>query len=150
MKSCYDYAMGVIGKYPKTEKELTIKCYQQWYDSEDVARTLERLKKDNFVNDELFAQSYINSEVIKKWKPLFSITQKLELRGIDKSIITSIVQNTQEDIQGGIYQGIGKEIDQYKKKGVEGFDIIQKLLRKGYRLADIKKVVKDRNQGQEE
>ncbi|MBQ9553696.1 RecX family transcriptional regulator [bacterium] len=40
--------------------------YQQGYDSETVSRTLHKLKEDNFVNDELFAESYINSEVIKK------------------------------------------------------------------------------------
>jgi hypothetical protein len=38
-KSCYEYAIWVIGKYPKTEKELRIKMYQQGYDSETVMRT---------------------------------------------------------------------------------------------------------------
>ena len=80
-KSCYEYAIWVIGKYPKTEKELRIKMYQQGYDSETVSRTLEKLKQDNFVNDELFAESYINSEVIRKGRPLIVITQKLEMRG---------------------------------------------------------------------
>ena len=37
-KSCYEYAIGVIGKYPKTEKELRIKMYQQGYDSEMVKK----------------------------------------------------------------------------------------------------------------
>jgi SOS response regulatory protein OraA/RecX len=40
--------------------------YQQGYDSETVSRTIEKLKSDNFVNDELFTESYINSEVIRK------------------------------------------------------------------------------------
>ena len=43
-------------------------------------------------------------------------------------------------------QGIEKEIWQYKKRGVDGFEIIQKLMRKGYRLADIKKVIKERGE----
>ena len=43
-KSCYEYAIGIITKYPKTEKELRIKLYQQGYDSEMVLRTLEKLK----------------------------------------------------------------------------------------------------------
>jgi regulatory protein len=65
-KSCYEYAINLISKYPKTEKELQIKLYQKGYDSEMVQKTLERLKSDNFVNDELFAESYLNSEVMKK------------------------------------------------------------------------------------
>lgn len=141
-KSCYEYAIWVIGKYPKTEKELRIKMYQQGYDSETVSRTLGKLKQDNFVNDELFAESYINSEVIRKGRPLIVITQKLEMRGIDKAIITKVVHEAWEDIEDWILQGIDKEIKQYKKKWVDGFDIIQKLMRKWYRLWDIKRVIK--------
>ena len=141
-KSCYEYAIWVIGKYPKTEKELRIKMYQQWYDSEIVTRTLEKLKQDNFVNDELFAESYINSEVIRKGRPLLVITQKLEMRGVDKSIISKVVHDAWDNIDNWILQWIEKEIKQYKKKWVDGFDIIQKLMRKWYRLGDIKRVIK--------
>ena len=145
-KSCYEYAIWVIGKYPKTEKELRIKMYQQWYDSEIVTRTLEKLKQDNFVNDELFAESYINSEVIRKGRPLLVITQKLEMRGIDKSIISKVVHDAWDDIDNWILQWIEKEIKQYKKKWVDGFDIIQKLMRKWYRLGDIKRVIKGKEE----
>ena len=145
-KSCYEYAIWVIGKYPKTEKELRIKMYQQGYDSETVSRTLEKLKHDNFVNDELFAESYINSEVIRKGRPLIVITQKLEMRGIDKAIITKVIHEAWEDIEDWILQGIDKEIKQYKKKWVDGFDIIQKLMRKWYRLWDIKRVIKGKEE----
>jgi len=145
-KSCYEYAIWVIGKYPKTEKELRIKMYQQGYDSETVMRTLEKLKKDNFVNDELFAESYINSEVIRKWRPLIVISQKLEMRGIEKDIISKVIHEAWEEIESWILQWIEREINQYKKKGVDWFDIIQKLMRKWYRLWDIKKVIKSREE----
>lgn len=145
-KSCYEYAIWVIGKYPKTEKELRIKMYQQGYDSETVWRTLEKLKKDNFVNDELFAESYINSEVIRKWRPLIVISQKLEVRGIEKDIISKVIHEAWEEIESWILQWIEREINQYKKKGVDWFDIIQKLMRKWYRLWDIKKVIKSREE----
>lgn len=145
-KSCYEYAITLLSKYPKTEKELRIKMYQQGYDSETVIRTLEKLKAENFVNDQLFAESYLNSEVSRKGKPLLVITQKLLLKGIDKQLLSEITAKYSEDYQEGIYQGIEKEINQYKKKGVEGFEIIQKLLRKGYKLGDIKKVIKNREE----
>ena len=145
-KSCYEYAIWVIGKYPKTEKELRIKMYQQWYDSETVTRTLEKLKQDNFVNDELFAESYINSEVIRKGRPLLVITQKLEMRGIDKSIISKVVHDAWDEIDNWVLQWIEKEIKQYKKKWVDGFDIIQKLMIKWYRLGDIKRVIKGKEE----
>ena len=144
MKSCYEYAMDVLSKYPKTEKELRIKMYQHGYDSQMVMKTLEKLKVENFLNDKRFAESYLNSEVMRKGKPLFLIQQKLTMKGIDPKIIAELSKQFAEDIQEGIENRIQKEINQYKKKGVDGFEIIQKLMRKGYRLADIKKVVKAR------
>lgn len=141
-KSCYEYAIDVLSKYPKTEKELRIKMYQHGYESEMVMRTLEKLKAENFLNDEMFAESYINSEVIRKGKPLLAIMQKLEMKGIDRKILIELREKFAEDIQEGIASRIQKEINQYKKKGVDGFEIIQKLMRKGYRLADIKAVIK--------
>jgi Uncharacterized protein conserved in bacteria len=144
MKSCYEYAMDVLSKYPKTEKELRIKMYQHGYDSQMVMKTLEKLKVENFLNDKMFAESYLNSEVMRKGKPLFLVQQKLTMKGIDPKIIAELSNQFSEDIQEGIENRIQKEINQYKKKGVDGFEIIQKLMRKGYRLADIKKVVKAR------
>lgn len=143
-KSCYEYAMDVLSKYPKTEKELRIKMYQHGYDSQMVMKTLEKLKVENFLNDKMFAESYLNGEVMRKGKPLFLVQQKLTMKGIDPKIIAELSNQFAEDIQEGIENRIQKEINQYKKKGVDGFEIIQKLMRKGYRLADIKKVVKAR------
>lgn len=148
MKSCYEYAMDVLSKYPKTEKELRIKMYQHGYDSQMVMKTLEKLKVENFLNDKMFAESYLNSEVMRKGKPLFLVQQKLTMKGIDPKIIAELSNQFAEDIQEGIENRIQKEINQYKKKGVDGFEIIQKLMRKGYRLADIKKVVKARAEEQ--
>lgn len=55
-----------------------------------------------------------------------------------------------EDIQEGILQGIQREIRNYKKRGTDGFEIIQKLMRKGYKLSDIKKVIKENTKENEE
>jgi hypothetical protein len=47
-------------------------------------------------------------------------------------------------MQEGIDTRIKKDIEQYKSKWVEWFDIIQKLLRKWYKLSDIKKVIENK------
>jgi hypothetical protein len=44
-------------------------------------------------------------------------------------------------MEEGILERIKKEIAAYKKKDVEWFEIIQKLLRKWYKLDDIKRVI---------
>jgi len=74
---CFDYAMKYIYRYPKTEKELRIQLFTKGYNTSDVDRAIEELKKKNYVNDVLFAESYIRSEVVNKGKPAIRIIQKL-------------------------------------------------------------------------
>lgn len=144
MKSCYDYALEYISRYPKTEKELRIKLYQKWYGSEDVDTTIEVLKKKKFVDDKLFTEMYVRSDVVKKGKPSLLLKKKLEMKGIDRRILDEVFRDNEADMQEGIESKIKKDIEQYKKKWVEWFDIIQKLMRKWYKLADIKKVIEKR------
>jgi DNA-binding transcriptional MerR regulator len=57
-------------------------------------------------------------------------------------IINQVVGELQEEMSDWIEKKLLTEIQKYKKKNVEWFDIIQKLIRKGYKIADIKKVIK--------
>lgn len=144
MKTCYDYSLEYISRYPKTEKELRIKLYQKWYTSEDVDKTIEVLKKKKYVDDKMFSEMYVRSDVVKKGKPSLALRKKLEMKGIDKATLNDVFNENQADMQEGIEKKIKKDIEQYKAKDVDGFDIIQKLMRKGYKLWDIKKVIENR------
>ena len=144
MKSCYDYSLEYISRYPKTEKELRIKLYQKWYSSEDVDKTIDVLKKKKYVDDKMFSEMYVRSDVVKKGKPSLALRKKLEMKGIDKATLNDVFNENQADMQEGIEKKIKKDIEQYKSKDVNGFDIIQKLMRRGYKLADIKKVIENR------
>lgn len=42
---CCQYAIKYISKYPKTEKELSAKLYQKWFNSEQIRYTMDYLKK---------------------------------------------------------------------------------------------------------
>ena len=139
--SCLDYALSYLSRYPKTEQEMRILLYRKGYDSEQITSTMTSLKKNNFINDEKYAESYLYSEVVKKGKPIFLIKQKLQQRGVNKRLIDQLIDEMKDDIHEGIAKSIRKELDTYKKKGVDGFDSIQKLMRKGYRLQDIKAVL---------
>jgi len=139
---CYEYALNYIYHYPKTESELKIKLLQKWYDEYDVDQSIAYLKTKWYVDDLNFTECYVNSEVVKKWKPLFLVKQKLFQKWVAKDIIAKITEKLKDDVSDGIATRIRKEIDAYKKKDVEGFDIIQKLIRKWYNLDDIKRVIK--------
>ncbi len=139
---CCQYALKYISVYPKTEKELRIKLQQKWYNSDEIRYTMDYLKSKKFADDRVFAESYIRSELVNKWKPVIAVTNKLYQKWVDKKLINEVIKDYQEDISVGVFQKIRKEIDSYKKRWVDWFDIIQKLMRKGYRLEDIKTVIK--------
>ncbi|MCX6825101.1 MAG: regulatory protein RecX [candidate division SR1 bacterium] len=141
---CLDYALKYIYRYPKTEKELRIQLYTKGHSTKDIDQTIEELKKKNYVNDTLFADSYIKSEVVNKGRPAIRIILKLQQKGVPQEIIKEILKKYQEDMGEGIHEKIKKEIAAYKKRDVDGFDIIQKLMRKGYKLDDIKKVIQSK------
>lgn len=145
---CCQYALKYISRYPKTEKELTVKLQQKWYNTDQIRYTMEFLKEKKFVDDKLFVESYIRSELVKKWKPLINITNKLYQKWVDKNLTNDMIKEHAEDISAGILEKIEKEIEFYKKKGVEWFDIIHKIMRKWYKLDDIKTVIQTKNTNQ--
>lgn len=144
MATCLDYALKYIYRFPKTEKELRIQLYTKGYPTSDVDATIAEFKKKNYVNDLMFAESYIRSEVINKWKPALVITQKLHHKGVAQDIVKEVLKKYEQDMNEGIHQKIKKDIQAYKRRDVDGFDIIQKLMRKWYKLDDIKKVIENK------
>lgn len=144
--TCFQFAIKYISRYPKTQKELTIKLFQKWFSSDQVNNTISKLKDLWYVDDQKFTQSYINSELINKWKPPIIIKQKLIQKWIDPDIVQDILDQNSQDISQWIHKKINKEIQIYKKKSIEGFEIIQKLIKKWYKLDDIKAVIHQNNQ----
>lgn len=141
---CIDYALKYIHRFPKTEKELRIQLYTKGYPTNDINHTIEEFKKKNYINDEMFAESYIRSEVVNKGKPAIRIIQKLQQKGVPPDILKELLKKYETSMNEGIHEKIRRDIRAYKKKDIDGFDIIQKLMRKWYKLSDIKKVIENR------
>ena len=78
----------------------------------------------------MFTESYIRSEAINKGKPAIRIVQKLQQKGVPQEIVKDILKKYDDEMGEGIHDKIKKEIQAYKRKDVDGFDIIQKLMRK--------------------
>ena len=141
-QSAIDYAIWYLSRYPKTEQEIRIILYKKWYNSEDIVHCMDVLKKNDFINDEKFVDSFLYSEVEKKWRPLLVIKQKLIQRWIDKSLLSKKIAEQQEELTQWMQKNIKKELELYKRKWIDWFDSIQKLMRRWYQLADIKTVIK--------
>ena len=140
---CYTYALRYIHLYPKTEKELRAKLLEKWYPEKHVDETMQVLKEKKYVDDNVFARLYIESELVKKGKPAYNVQQKLYQKGVDRSIVQHTMQELEEDIWEWTKRKIEKEIEKYKDKWLDGFEIIQKIAGKWYPIASIKRVIRE-------
>ena len=111
VQSAIDYAIWYLSRYPKTEQETRIILYKKWYNSEEISHCMDVLKKNDFINDEKFAESFLYSEVEKKWRPLFIIKQKLIQRGIDKWKKEKKIAENQAELTNWMRKTIKKEIE---------------------------------------
>lgn len=143
---CINAAYRYIFKRPKTNRETTIHLRSKWHSDDIISSAIEILKRKKYIDDTLFVEMFLESELIKKWRPAVIIMQKLMQRGIDKNLIKERMSKHEENIQEWLHKRIDKEISKYKARWVDGFDIIQKLMKKGFRLHDIKSVVQQRKQ----
>jgi SOS response regulatory protein OraA/RecX len=108
------------------------------------------LKEKWFADDRVFIESYVRSELVNKWKPILNIRAKLHQKWADKDLVVEILKDYEDDISSGVAKKIRKQIDSYKNKWVEWFDIIHKLMRKWYNLDDIKAVIEKWNKEENE
>lgn len=100
--------------------------------------TIGELQKRWYIDDEMFAKLYIQSELVNKGKPSVIIIQKLIFKWVDKSIVKKLMTQFEAESTEWIHERIRKEIDKLKKQGNEWVEIIQKLLRRWYKLKEIK------------
>lgn len=148
--SCLDYAMHYLYRYPKTEKEMKTQLMKKQYLLEEIEPAMKVLKAKKYIDDRQFAELYLNSEVVKKGKPLMLMQQKLLFKGVDKEIVQEVIKSLEEGIGDGTITRIIKEVDKYAAKEIDSMVIIQKLLAKWYRLDDIKKALKQRKEARED
>ncbi len=144
MASCLDYSLRYIHLYPKTEQELRTKLFTKKYSEQEIDKTIEFLKSKGYIDDIQFTKLYIESELVKKWKIQSLVVHKLLHKWVDKTIINKIVQDAEKWIAEGTHNRILKEIEKYKKKWIDWYEIMVKISQKGYRISDIKKALASR------
>ncbi|MCM8800660.1 MAG: recombination regulator RecX [Candidatus Omnitrophica bacterium] len=91
-----DYAFLLLRFRPRTEKEISQRLKKKGFSEEVIEKILVFLRKNNFINDASFAQAWIESR-LKKPLGINRIKQELILKGIDKAIIDSKINEILKD-----------------------------------------------------
>lgn len=148
LTNCKERSLYIIENSSKTEKQLRDKLKQGGkYNDEIIDKTLEFLKSHNYINDEAYANRYI-----ERFKNSYSkkiLIQKLLIKGVKKSIIDKVMIEN-EDIfdeeklakklllkKYPNYYEISETIDKKVKSKIYAY-----LARKGIGYENISKVMR--------
>lgn len=142
MKSCIEYAMEYIHRFPKSKKELQTQLIKKWYNLEDVLYTIGKIEDMWYVDDEMYTKLYIRSECINKGKSLLAVKTKLLSKWVDKNIIEKVVKSLDIEIKSGTDEKLQKEMQKMLDKWMDNIEIYQKLSRRWYSFDDIKNNLK--------
>ena len=82
----------------RSEWEVSQKAKVYGLDDEKVEELLKHLRKENFINEKRFAETYVRGKVrVKKWG-LYKIKQGLMAKGVDSPIISSALKTINQDL----------------------------------------------------
>ena len=132
---CFNYALNLLSKSVKTEKEIIAKLKKRGYVSEIIDKVIFKLKDYGYVNDEEFAEKYINSYSKNKGKRL--LKNELKLKGVSDAIIEDKFLSVENELETAI-----KIAEKYVKNKPTDIKTKQKcykyLLSKGFSYDDSK------------
>lgn len=90
------YAFLLLKFRQRSEKELEQRLKRKKFSEEIIRKTVEFLREKEFLNDNLFAKSWIESR-IKRPFGLRRIKEELKVKGIDKQIIEEKISEVKEN-----------------------------------------------------
>ncbi len=130
-----EYAFLLLKFRLRSEKELFLRLKKKGFQEGIIEQTLIFLKEKSFIDDNLFAKSWIESR-LKRPFGLRRIKQELKLKGLNKEIIDTKIEEAKKNyIEEDCVRRIAQ--DKFDKlKGIEPFSAKRRLyaflLRRGF------------------
>ena len=112
ISNIYNKALDIISRREHSEKEVTSKLLKKFNEPDLIAATLSRLKDNNLVNDERYAEMYTQSRKRKGFGPK-RIKYELSSKGIDDSLSLLIIED-----EGGWQEAAKNAFNKKFKKGI--------------------------------
>jgi len=142
--NAYNYAISVLSRTAKSEKQLRQKMLDKGYDAQFIENAIIKLKKQKYIDDEAYSESFINSKINVSKDGKLKIKEALYNKGIDKQIIADKLSeiSNDEEIKRAYMLGTKKlrsikEEDARKKR----LKLTNYLINKGFEYSTVKKAV---------
>lgn len=125
-EEAYNKSVSYIEVRLRSTNEIKVYLKNKKYSEEVINSTINRLLKNNILNDEVFAKSFINDKLNFTTMGPYKIELELKKHYIDTNIINTYINNIDEDI---LYEKIDKLIIKFMKtnKKHKGFMLKNKI-----------------------
>ncbi len=95
----YNQALKLLERRLRSRKELTSSLIKKGYEDTMVEEALQLLEKQGYVNDQIFAQSFVHDRILLSMDGPYKIANELTKRGVDESIKQEVLTVYTEDLQ---------------------------------------------------
>ena len=125
----------------RSEQEVKTK-FEKTMDENLLEDIIEYLKEAGYINDKKFIQKTVNNYIALKNLSIREIKYKLQAKGLSKSDIEDYIYENKDELEE--YEIKSASNIFYKKSlSMEEDEIKQFLLKKGYKMENINKAIKD-------
>lgn len=139
-RRAFNKATDLLSRRDHSERELLLKLRQRGF-KEEAEEAVEKLKYYGYIDDRRFVENYVKELIRVKHYGKRRISDELYRKGIDREIISEILENTEFD-ENEIVSLIEKKYYRYlsDEKGIK--KTVSALMRMGYSYGEIKEALK--------
>jgi len=142
--NAYNYAISVLSRNSKSEKQLIQKMQDKGYEEQFIENAIVKLKKQKYIDDEAYSEAFINNKINISKDGKRKIKEALYNKGIDKQTVDEKLQEITDDdeIERAYLLGVKKlrtikEEDIYRKR----MKLSNYLISKGFEYSTVKKAI---------
>lgn len=133
----FNKVLKYISKAMKTEHDLKVYLKQKGFRSNIIEKTIEKLKDYNYINDELYVKSYV--ETYKNEFGKNKLKQNLKNKNLDDELIEKYLIFDEDEVVCNIKKEILKQTKTKPLDAKQKQRLYRNLYNKGYSFEQIKK-----------
>jgi len=123
-------ALSYLARRSHSERELLIKLKQKSYEERLIKLVLNELREKSFIDDQVFANHFIEEKLKKKRWGKNKIRAALFSKGVSASIIDEVLKSfdSEEDQNEAAISLVKKKFENLKKRETDNRKLKQKLI----------------------
>ncbi len=137
----HNAALRYLSYRPRSEFEVRDYVYRKDYSEAICNEVIERLKREGFVDDQAFAESWIRSRSATKPRSQRVLRLELSNKRVPKDVIDAVLADQSEDEELTALKQIAQKKLQLSRYQNDVQKLMQYLMSQGFRYSDVKKVL---------